>query len=229
MNNKGLTLIEILIAIVVSTIVIAAMLFTYNTFQKSYRGIMDRSVISQNARTALSIITNDIRMAGFKDFNSKWGNLPASVIILDDKNNAPDSIEVIYDYNKDERIKISYKLNKTNNADRHYYLSKARFVWNGSAWSNSSSLGAYNYEKVADYIMDMQFVMRDSTNVKLNANQSDRAQTIETYLIARSPNKISKINVSKTFQSDNSQVQCQDNYHCEDFFVSVYPRNIIKN
>ena len=228
-NNQGLSLIEILIAIVVSTVVMAAMFFTYNTFQNSYQGIMDRSVISQNARTALSIIANDIRMAGYKDFNSKWGDVSGNVINHSDKSNGPDTLEIIYDYNKDERVKIGYRLAKTNSADEHYYLEKARFIWTGAAWSTNSSLGGYNYEKVSDYIMDLQFVMRNASNNKVNSNQSNQAQTVETFIVVRSPNKISKVNTPKIFTSDNNKVTCKDNFHCEDFFVSIYPRNIVKN
>lgn len=226
MNNQGLSLIEILIAIVVSTVVVAAMFFTYNTFQNSYRGVLDRSIISKNARTALTMISKDIRMAGFRDFNSK-DNFSDQVIILNDSSNGPDSIEVTYDYNVDERIRVGYKLEKENN-NKFYHLSKSRKVWDGSKWSTSSTLGAYDYDKVLDYIMDLQFVLRDKKNLRLNSNQSDQAQTVEIFLIVRSPNKISKLK-TVTLQSDNRNIICEDNYHCEDFFVSVYPRNIIKN
>ncbi len=63
-------MVEVLIAVVVSSIVMAAMFFTYDIFQKSYKGIIDRSIISQNSRNAISIMIRDMRMAGYKDFNT---------------------------------------------------------------------------------------------------------------------------------------------------------------
>lgn len=228
MKPKGLTLVEVLIAIVVSSVVVAAMFFTYNTFQTSYRGIMDRANISQNARSSLSMIVSDARMAGFKDFNSSNTTISQPVELTDNQN-SPDEIKFIYDADKTTRVRISYKLDKTNPSDTYYFLAKQREVWVSNNWTTNSSNGGYGYEKVADYILDMQFILRNSANLKINSAQSNQANNVETFIVVRSPNKISKWNQSTPIVSDNSSITCANNYVCEDFFVSVYPRNIMKN
>lgn len=218
-SNKGLTLVEVLIAVVVSSIVMAAMFFTYDIFQKSYKGIVDRSVISQNSRNAVSMMIRDLRMAGYKDMNNS--NPLSTPVIHVDNNNAPDSIEVIYDENKDNRIKIAYKLVKET-GNNFYFLAKAKDKWNGSGWTP-----IYAFEKVADYFEDLQFSLKDSTGNK--TNQASNANYIEIYVILKSPSEIHKQPIAQTFNSDNRSIIIKDKYLREDFFVSVYPRNIIKN
>ena len=63
---KGITLIEILIGIVVSSIMMAAMYTTYSAVNSTYSQVTDRAKISQSGRDVLGMIIRDIRMAGFK-------------------------------------------------------------------------------------------------------------------------------------------------------------------
>ena len=225
-SNKGLTLVEVLIAVVVSSIVMAAMFFTYDIFQKSYKGIIDRSVVSQNSRNAFSIIIRDVRMSGYQDFNTRWSNLPSSTLIHTDSSNGPDSLEIIYDENKNDRIKIIYKLDKEKLTDNYFFLAKARYGWNGSSWSTTVA-GGYNFEKVADYFEDLQFSLKDSAGNKTSL--SSNTKFIEIYAILKSPNEIHKQPLAQNFTSDNRKISETDKYLREDFFVSIYPRNIIKN
>jgi len=225
-SNIGLTLVEVLIAVVVSSIVMAAMFFTYDIFQKSYKGIIDRSVVSQNSRNAFSMIIRDVRMGGYQDFNTKWSNLPSSTLIHTDSSNGPDSLEIIYDENKNDRIKIIYKLDKEKLSDNYFFLAKARYGWNGSSWSTSVA-GGYNFEKVADYFEDLQFSLKDSAGNKTTL--SSNTKFIEIYAILKSPNEIHKQPLVQNFTSDNRKISVTDKFLREDFFVSIYPRNIIKN
>lgn len=71
MNSKkryesGLTLIELMIAMAISIIVMAAIYKVYQSQQKAY--VTQQMVIEmqQNARAAISLMTREIRMAGYK-------------------------------------------------------------------------------------------------------------------------------------------------------------------
>jgi len=64
-DSKGFTLIEILITMAISGIVITAMYTTFNTQQKTYLIQEEVTMIQQNLRTSLLILSNDIRMAGY--------------------------------------------------------------------------------------------------------------------------------------------------------------------
>ncbi len=70
----GVTLIEMLIGIVVSSIIIAAMYTTYTVVNNSYSQVTDVASISRSGRDVIAMLMRDIRMAGFKyyyGFNSE--------------------------------------------------------------------------------------------------------------------------------------------------------------
>ena len=72
MNKKnlkyiiGLSLVEVLIGIVITTIMMAAMYTSYNVVNKSYSRVSEKAKISKSSRDLVSMLMRDIRMAGFK-------------------------------------------------------------------------------------------------------------------------------------------------------------------
>ncbi len=65
-NIIGFTLIEILIGVVISSIMIAAMFTTYTVVSNSYSQVSDVAGISRSGRDIVSLMMRDIRLAGFK-------------------------------------------------------------------------------------------------------------------------------------------------------------------
>ena len=65
-NIAGFSLIEMLISVVISTIMMAAMYTTYNIVNKTYSQVSDRAKISSAGRDIVEMLMRDIRMAGFK-------------------------------------------------------------------------------------------------------------------------------------------------------------------
>ena len=65
-NVAGLTLIEIMLGVVISSIMMAAMYTTYNVVNNSYSQVVDRAKISRSGRDIIGMIMRDIRLAGFK-------------------------------------------------------------------------------------------------------------------------------------------------------------------
>ena len=72
MNKKfsksitGLSLIEILIGIMITSIMMAAMYTSYDVVNKSYNQVSEKAKISRASRDLVSMLMRDIRMAGFK-------------------------------------------------------------------------------------------------------------------------------------------------------------------
>ena len=65
-NISGLTLIEILIGIIITTIMMAAIYTSYTVVNNSYSQVTDRAKISSAGRDIVGMLMRDIRMAGFK-------------------------------------------------------------------------------------------------------------------------------------------------------------------
>ena len=72
-NISGVTLIELLIGVVISVVMMAAMFTSYNVVNNTYSKITDTAKMSQAGRETLGMIMKDVRMAGFKYFGD---NIP---------------------------------------------------------------------------------------------------------------------------------------------------------
>ena len=67
-NISGLTLVEILIGIIITSIMMAAIYTSYTVVNNSYSQVTDRAKISSSGRDIVGMLMRDIRMAGFKYF-----------------------------------------------------------------------------------------------------------------------------------------------------------------
>jgi hypothetical protein len=65
-NISGLTLVEILIGIIITSIMMAAIYTSYTAVNNSYSQVTDRAKISSSGRDIVGMLMRDIRMAGFK-------------------------------------------------------------------------------------------------------------------------------------------------------------------
>jgi type II secretory pathway component PulJ len=82
--QKGVSLSEALIAIVVSTIVFGATYAIYNNFQKTFVRQINYNNLKQEARFALHALQYDSRMAGFKHADTTNGDVQIPVRVLND-------------------------------------------------------------------------------------------------------------------------------------------------
>ena len=68
---SGLTLIEILIGIVVSSLMMAAMYTTYSIVNTTYSQVTNKAQISRSSRDLIELLIRDVRMSGFKYYLGK--------------------------------------------------------------------------------------------------------------------------------------------------------------
>ena len=75
-TNAGFSLAEVMVAIVIGVISIAAAFSSYNYFNKSYDLVSQKAKINKTAREGLAVITRDLRNAGYIDPNyTKFANI----------------------------------------------------------------------------------------------------------------------------------------------------------
>ena len=241
----GFTLVETLVAIVIGVISVTALFYSYQFFNKSYQGILDKASISQSGRDALRIIARDLRNAGYKDVNytplfDRW---------IEQKDfedfAGADFLAIYYNTSPSDRLRIYYRVRKYKNSS-DMYLSRD-VVENPVTNPKQLLLN----EIIVPYVTDFQVVLKDIDGKELKpvcikcnagnlkhgtaaegkANQS-KVHTAEVYLTVRSPNKIyqkEKIWKIINYNSPTGRTQTlkPDRYHRETFFVSVYLRNIV--
>jgi prepilin-type N-terminal cleavage/methylation domain-containing protein len=85
-NDSGLTLLELMVAMAISIVVMAAIYQVYQSQQKAYVNQQMVVEMQQNARSALSLMKREIRMAGYKPAASDGidNNSPYNTAVKDD-------------------------------------------------------------------------------------------------------------------------------------------------
>ena len=78
-NITGFTLIEILIGVVISAIMMAAMFTTYTVVSNSYSQVSDVAGISRSGRDIVTLMMRDIRLAGFKYHYGTFSNADQTI------------------------------------------------------------------------------------------------------------------------------------------------------
>ena len=164
----GVTLIEILIGIIISVIMMAAMFASYTAVNNTYRQVTDKAKISQSGRDIVGMIVRDVRMAGFKYFNDniQTNDKHAPLIITKATNfrTECDKLEIVYgDVNYKpsgspkytyERFKITYECKPSTIPNKSatqlasggfppiqaFAIFKSKVKWNASSndWWNSA-------------------------------------------------------------------------------------------
>jgi prepilin-type N-terminal cleavage/methylation domain-containing protein len=162
---KAFTLVEMLVALAVSSIIIAASYASYEMVATQYKKNMDVADMHTSGRAIMRIIERDIRMAGFeyrdKDAKITYGTISNPLTIKDSGNKCCDEVTVIYDYfdeesKKAERIRIRYwaEPHTSNKGSRHRLYKQKDILGRNKKILAKPKLGTKDV--MADYIEDLQ-------------------------------------------------------------------------
>ena len=162
----GVTLIEILIGILISVVMMAAMYTSYSVVNSTYSQVSDRAKISSAGRDVVGMMLREIRNAGYKYFNDNITQTDELFPIIITKSSnfttACDKLEIVYgdvDYNQNrnpkyeyERYKITYECKASTIPDKSaapstgnkyppikaFALYKSQVAWdkNSKKWKN---------------------------------------------------------------------------------------------
>ena len=241
MNKQdGFTLAEVLIAIVIGAISIAAAFSAYNYFNKANNTVSQKAAINYSAREALAVITRDLRNAGYVDINFSAADKDTKLISLTHQSLENfDKIILWYTTAPTQRMQIEYYPKKylnnkyqNTNINRMYLARKV--IMNGTTTVSDSEF--------VPNIADFQIVFKDKNGVELvpvcdcgSAGQVNmkKVQTAEIYLTVESAQEIYGANTSSVITNAGgtsypNAVRFSDKYHRETFFASVYTRNLAK-
>ena len=225
-KNKGFTLIESLIAMVISVIAVAAMFFAYQYFNSAYKSIGNRATISEAGRNSLSQIAKDLRNAGYKNKNYQ-GTWDKKIELKNNSYEGGDHLTVWFNTNKSTKAKSEYYIKKI---DGENHLVTQLFE-NGSAVQSTPV-------SIVENATDFQVILRDKNGAEItavNEANQDTVHTAEVYVTVRSYDELYRTNrITKIFNNLNSttgrdEELDEDKYHRETFFLSVHLRNLAKS
>jgi len=180
----GATLVEILIAIVIASVMMMALFTSYNVVNKSYTQVSDRASISRVNRNIISMLLKDIRMAGFYDVSAqKFSSNLLQPILITKNNTNCDKIVIVYG----DRVKngntlefplyqVTYECKDSRIPDRKatpnnsgvypplslkaIYKTKKKWDAGSNNWHDAATDGdsnTYPPNLVVDYVEDLIF------------------------------------------------------------------------
>ena len=170
-KNSGFTLAEVLVATVIGVISIAAAFASYGYFNKSYKSISQKANINNTARESLSILTKELRLAGYVDpnylANSPESNRTERTVRMDflsvsskrfgGKYGQSDYLQLWYSNSAKESHYIVYMLQKYQDSG-DYYLAKYATL------NRHHPQGGNMYmrnELFIPYVEDFQVILKD--------------------------------------------------------------------
>ncbi len=220
LKNLGFTLLELILAIAVGSIIIAASYASYINIYNYYKRVAAISEVHSAGITTINLLSREIRMAGFQavdsNMSSIYGDINTPIDIVDSGTTlCCDSITIIYDKDINTRYKKRfYTASRSNPTRQALYLDVS--TWDGSAWQSSSTAAL-----VADYVDDLQFVSQ-----KLNA--IGQANLVDISLILGSKTALNKTGTytKPSYSSGNRSISLTDKFYHNEFFSTLNIRNI---
>ena len=254
-NIQGITLIEILIGVVISSIMMGAMLTSYNVVNGSYRQVIDKASIGNSSRTFSDMLLRDIRMGGYKHFDDPLITFDNSIpdipieIIKNADNTCCDRITIVYgDFDRNlsndakfKRYKVSYSSRVSTTDDGVFQILKTNEEWNNTneKWEDKlENIETYTNEVVADLVTDIEFIAKDELGNSIippptwNNKNSDKIysiHTVEIFLTFRSKNTFynnSKARTITSLFSTNRNQENEDRFLRDPIILNAYTRNL---
>ena len=191
-NIKAFTLVEMLVALAVSSIIVAATYASFELIQKQYKKNIDVAELHTSGRAIMTILEREVRMAGyeFRDGNGlmTYGPIVGPLIITDSGDKCCDEVTIIYDEVFDtlnasgvvtsssvERVKTRFwtePYSTSKRGNRHRLYKRRTILGTGNALLATPRVGAK--EIMADYIDDLQlnFVINAKLFAGFNGSKS---------------------------------------------------------
>ena len=245
-REAGFTLVELMIALFISGLVMAALVTIYTAQTRAYSKHDDVADIQQNLRGALAILPREVRLAGCDpEETGNPGILVATrnqlQFTLDVRGNAVNANSADGDTD-DADENIAYTLTArntaTNNAvpadsDNNGIIDSGGADWN---WGNTitpslgrQTGGAGGFQPLADNVeaIEFNYILADGTSTLAPSDPND-IRAVQVSLLARTTNATPEFANSTSYTTASGAVWTppQDNYRRRLILTTINCRNL---
>lgn len=219
-NIHAYTMIEMLLAVVVSSIILAGTYASYTIVSDQYQRNEGAAQIHSFAVPTLKILTRDLRMAGFRtlddNIEANLGMITNPITITDSGDDCCDTVSVVMDTDDSTRKRFTYYVDERENPTRlALFLDIEEF--DTGTWVAERSA-----EVVADYIEDFQIVGSEN-------NSSGQPTVLDISLVFRTKTqgKQSLTFAKPAYSAGNYDYEFTDNFARREFSTTILLRNLL--
>lgn len=230
LNSRGFTLVELLITIVVSSFIVAAIYSAYQVNQRHHTAQTQVIEMQQNIRAAMYIMQHELRMAGYDPTGSaNAGFVTATAGRLRFTKDTTDTAGTAEDGDGEldgpnENITFGFSDDADNNG----------IPDSGTAQLGISYDGGGTYSAIADNIDLVRFLytLEDASGAIIQTTtpttaQLDEIRSVTVSIIARAANSDSKFTNSMTYTlSSGSWTAPGDNFRRRLLTANINSRNM---
>ena len=224
-NEAGYSMIELMIAVVISSLVMATVVTVFFSQSGHYTKHDDIANIQQNLRGALTILPLEIRLAGCDPTES---NDPKVLVATNT------SFQFTRDLNGDGDVtdpeeNIAYGFTADTDGDGIADAGGGNWVATGSLGRQTG--GAGGLQPLADNIEAVQFnyILKDNTASLAPADLRD-IRAVQVTMLARAPNPDINFTDTGTYTTPTGAVwdppAAQENFHRRMVSVTIQSRNL---
>lgn len=196
-GQQGYTLVEMLVAMAVTSIVLAGTYAAYSFFARQQQLVLSQTELSRNAMRAVDLIQTDIRQAGYRDYNDPAVMQAAQPIVI--ASSAPGDLRLVYDEVSSsgsvQRVLIRYYTKTYTAAEsgvqRDRILRQVRRCNDTSIFCDTVTSTLIGTNPDGEPLLDWveQFVVTGQ-NSKPAGTFKDQFQTLNIRLTLKSPAKL---------------------------------------
>jgi len=229
-NNRpaaGFTLVELLIALAVGSIILAGVISAYTVLSDQTKRMGQAAYIHESGRSLIALMARDIRMAGFvwidDKVNKTYGDIATPLEITDSGSRCCDSIRIVFDKHHEssgaiDRYRITYYVSpySSSKGTRNRLFKKTELL--GTSGSLLSAPRILLSGPAADYVDDLQF---EQTNEVSN-------KVVHVALLLRGDKEQSRATTlsKQSYMKGNWNYSFSDKYLRERFATTVAIRNL---
>lgn len=208
-HQSGYTLVELMVALAVTSIVLAGTYAAYAFFAQQQQSLLLQTEVDRGALRVIDLMQSDIRMAGYKDYADP-DPMPASQAI---KITNPDDVSFVYDdfdangalYRTLVRYSVVSHVSAQSGLTRQRLKRDVRRCIDPSVIctvTNSTSLVTADSDGAGEPILDwVTTFLVTGLNPRATGSFATQFQTVQVKLVVDAPQKIEGTTrkVTKTF------------------------------
>lgn len=239
LNSKGFTIIELMVALLISSIIMGAIATAYKSQQKSQTVLSQRIEMQQRLRSLMNFLSSEIRLAGLdpteeKEFGIEAisaGSLQFTMDLDGDGDSDGNNEDIVYDFDDSDGDLINDDLDNDGEADAGF----ASF----SRKRNNLAPPDDIFEPLAEDIVAVEFlsILEDTSDndeydpdtiLTPTAAELDDIRAIAISILIRAKNPDSTYTNTKTYSTASGAIwgPYNDNYRRQLLITNVKLRNI---